>query len=150
MRGRRPRSIPRRRPRSRRESTCRSSPTSCARRRRNSSSCRSRRAARSSTSAYAKVAAAAGLTREQAVRIYAFESGGNGKYDVQAGLEYPRPDARAISTALGYNQLSSTNSVELLAGKGENFVKALQAKGAALSGEGLDALARTLAGLKAI
>ena len=54
--------------------------------------------------AYAKVAAAAGLTREQAVRIYAFESGGNGKYDVQAGLEYPRPDARATSSALGCNQ----------------------------------------------
>jgi len=40
--------------------------------------------------AYAKVAAAAGLTRDQAVRVYAFEAGGNGKYDVQAGLEYER------------------------------------------------------------
>lgn len=38
--------------------------------------------------AYAKVAAAAGLTKAQAVRIYGFESGGNGRYDVQAGLEY--------------------------------------------------------------
>ena len=80
--------------------------------------------------AYAKAAAAAGLTREQAVRIYAFESGGNGKYDVQAGLEYPRPDARAISTALGYNQLLSTNSVELLAEKGHQFIAALQGKAA--------------------
>src|SRR5262245_6286652 len=52
--------------------------------------------------AYAAMAAAAGLTRPQVVRIYAFESGGNGKYDVQAGLEYDRPNARAISTALGY------------------------------------------------
>ena len=38
--------------------------------------------------AYAKVAAAAGLTQGQVVRIYGFESGGNGRYDVQAGLEY--------------------------------------------------------------
>ena len=37
--------------------------------------------------AYAKAAAAAGLTRDQTVRIYAFETGGNGTYDVQAGLD---------------------------------------------------------------
>ena len=55
--------------------------------------------------AYVKVAVAAGLTKEQVVRIYAFESGGDGNYDVQAGLEQPKPGARAISTALGYNQL---------------------------------------------
>jgi hypothetical protein len=100
--------------------------------------------------AYAKVAAAAGLTREQAVRIYAFESGGNGKYDVQAGLEYPRPDARAISTALGYNQLLSTNSVELLAEKGHQFIGALQAKAAGLSGEAKEALQRKIAVLKSM
>ena len=40
--------------------------------------------------AYAKVAGAAGLTSEQAVRVYAFEVGGNGKYDTQAGLEEDR------------------------------------------------------------
>ena len=62
--------------------------------------------------AYAKVASAAGLTKEAAVKIYGFESGGDGKYDVQAGLEYETPGAHAISTALGYNQLLSTNSVE--------------------------------------
>jgi hypothetical protein len=100
--------------------------------------------------AYAKVAAAAGLTREQAVRIYAFESGGNGKYDVQAGLEYPRPDARAISTALGYNQLLSTNSVELLAEKGHQFTSALQGKAAGLSGDAREALQRKLAVLKSM
>ncbi len=47
--------------------------------------------------AYAKVASAAGLAKEQAVRIYGFEAGGDGKYDVQAGLEQPRPGAQAIS-----------------------------------------------------
>jgi hypothetical protein len=100
--------------------------------------------------AYAKVAAAAGLTREQAVRIYAFESGGNGKYDVQAGLEYTRPDARAISTALGYNQLLSTNSVELLAEKGDQFIAALQARAAGSSGDAKEALQRKIAVLKSM
>jgi hypothetical protein len=90
--------------------------------------------------AYAQVAAAAGLTREQAVRIYAFESGGNGKYDVQAGLEYERPNAHAISTALGYNQLLNTNSVELMAEHGDTFVALLRNKSAALGGEDRAAL----------
>jgi hypothetical protein len=85
--------------------------------------------------AYAKVAAAAGLTKDQTVRVYAFESGGNGKYDVQAGLEYEKPNARAISTALGYNQLLNTNSVELMAEQGDKFLAILQKKAAALSGE---------------
>jgi hypothetical protein len=100
--------------------------------------------------AYARAAAAAGITKDQAVRIYAFESSGNGKYDVQAGLEYPRPGAQAISTALGYNQLLSTNSVELLAEKGNQFVKALQEKAAALNGEARAALQRKIAVLKAM
>jgi len=85
--------------------------------------------------AYVKVAAAAGLTREQVVRIYGFEAGGKGTYDVQAGLEYPKPGAQAISTALGYNQLLNTNSVELLAEQGDQFLKALKAKAATLEGE---------------
>jgi hypothetical protein len=100
--------------------------------------------------AYARVAAAAGLTREQVVRIYAFESGGNGKYDVQAGLEYPKPEARAISTALGYNQLLSTNSVELLAEKGHQFIAALQGRAAALPSDAKDALLRKIGILKSM
>ena len=54
--------------------------------------------------AYARAALSAGLTRDGIVRIYGFEAGGNGEYDVEAGLEYTRK-ARAITTALGYNQL---------------------------------------------
>jgi hypothetical protein len=84
--------------------------------------------------AYAAVASAAGLTKDQAVRIYGFESGGNGKYDVQAGLEYDRPGARASTTALGYNQLLATNSVELLAEQGDQFVKTLKNRSAQLTG----------------
>ena len=84
--------------------------------------------------AYAKVALAAGLTKEQIVRIYAFETGGNGTHDAQAGLEYS-PSARAISPALGYNQLLNTNSVELLAERGDAFVNVLKARAAGLAGE---------------
>src|SRR5580765_3596132 len=67
-----------------------------------------------------------------------------------AGLEYPRPGAQAVSTALGYNQLLSTNSVELLAGKGNQVINILQAKAAGLSGDARDALVRKIAALKAM
>ncbi len=85
--------------------------------------------------AYAQVASSAGLTKDQAVRVYAFETGGNGTYDVQAGLTHPRPGARAISPAMGYNQLLSTNSVGLLAEHGDQFVKTLRQKAQQLDGE---------------
>ena len=98
--------------------------------------------------AYVKVAFAAGLTKEQVVRIYAFESGGDGKYDVQAGLEQPKPGAQAISNALGYNQLLATNSVELMAEKGDQFIKTLSEKAAQLSEEAKATLQKELAVLK--
>ncbi len=79
--------------------------------------------------AYARTALAAGLTREQIVRIYGFEAGGNGDYDVQVGLEYNKR-ARAITTALGYNQLLSTNTVEIMAENGSHFIKSLMARAA--------------------
>jgi hypothetical protein len=91
--------------------------------------------------AYAKLALDAGLTKEQIVRIYVFETGGNGTYDAQAGLEYS-PRGRAISPALGYNQLLNTNSVELLAEQGDAFVAALNARAAASDGEARQALER--------
>jgi hypothetical protein len=91
--------------------------------------------------AYAKLALDAGLTREQIVRIYVFETGGNGTYDAQAGLEYS-PRGRAVSPALGYNQLLNTNSVELLAEQGDAFVAVLNARAAALDGEARQALER--------
>lgn len=75
--------------------------------------------------AYAKAASAAGLTSEQCVKIYAFESGGDGTYDVEAGREYDR-HAPAITTALGYNQLLGTNSVELVAEAGDEILSALR------------------------
>jgi hypothetical protein len=84
--------------------------------------------------AYARAATAAGLTREQAVRIYAFELGGNGTYDMQAGLTVPGR-GRPISTALGYNQLLIPNTIGLLAQHGEELLTALRER----AGERADA-----------
>ena len=98
--------------------------------------------------AYARVASAAGLTREQAVRVYSFETGGNGNHDMQSGLSASRPGSRAISTAIGYNQLLTTNSVELLAEQGPEFVKALTAKAALLSGSQRQAMDHKIVVLK--
>ena len=98
--------------------------------------------------AYAKVAAAAGLTRDQAVRIYAFETGGNGTYDGQAGIVGNRKDARPISPAMGYNQLLSTNTVSLLAEHGDKFVTALNASAEALGEPGRKAIDHKIATLQ--
>jgi hypothetical protein len=98
--------------------------------------------------AYARVAAAAGLTREQAVRVYSFETGGNGNHDMQSGLSASRPGSRAISTAIGYNQLLTTNTVELLAEQGPEFVRALAEKAAPLLGAPRQAMDRKIAVLK--
>jgi hypothetical protein len=98
--------------------------------------------------AYAKMASAAGLTKDQIVRIYAFETGGNGTYDAQAGLEYPRPGARAISPAIGYNQLLSTNSVELMAEHGDQFVNTLHNMSKALTGDSKKAMDQKIAAVR--
>jgi hypothetical protein len=98
--------------------------------------------------AYARVASAAGLTREQAVRVYSFETGGNGNHDMQSGLSASRPGSRAISTAIGYNQLLTTNSVELLAEQGQEFVRELTQRAVTLSGSQRKAMDHKIAVLK--
>jgi hypothetical protein len=98
--------------------------------------------------AYAKVAAAAGLTREQAVRVYAFETGGNGTYDGQAGLITSRKDARPISPAIGYNQLLSTNTVSLLAEHGDKLIAALRAAAAKVDDVARQAMENKIAALQ--
>jgi hypothetical protein len=102
--------------------------------------------------AYAKAATAAGLTREQAVGIYVFETGGNGTYDGQAGLVGAggRQSGRPISPAVGYNQLLSTNSVSLLAEYGERFVAALQKSADAQTGAGRKAMESKIAALRRV
>jgi hypothetical protein len=96
--------------------------------------------------AYGRVASAAGLTREQAVRVYSFETGGNGNYDMQSG--YRGPGTRPISTAIGYNQLLTTNSVELIAEQGHEIIKALTEKAATLAGAARKTMDHKIAVLK--
>jgi hypothetical protein len=98
--------------------------------------------------AYARAALAAGLTRDQIVGVYAFETGGNGVYDSQAGLVPYRPGARAISPAVGYNQLLSTNTVSLLAQDGNRYLLALRQKAKGLTGPAKLAVERKIEGLK--
>jgi hypothetical protein len=95
---------------------------------------------------YAQAAAAAGLTRDQIVGVYAFETGGNGTYDMQAGVSPTRP--RAISPAIGYNQLLSTNSVSILAEYGNRLLTVLRQKAKAMSGGGKLAMERRIEALK--
>jgi hypothetical protein len=95
--------------------------------------------------AYARYARASGLTREQAVRVYSFETGGNGNHDMQSGVHN---GSRAISTAVGYNQLLTTNSVELLAEQGQELIRALADKAAQTSGPARKALEHKLAVLR--
>ena len=96
--------------------------------------------------AYAKAAATAGLTREQIIGVYAFETGGNGTYDMQAGVSATRP--RAISPAIGYNQLLSTNSVSILAEHGGRVLAAVRQKAKALAGDAKLAMERKIEALK--
>jgi hypothetical protein len=98
--------------------------------------------------AYAKVALASGLTRDQIVGVYVFETGGNGNYDSQAGLVPYRPGARAISPAVGYNQLLSTNSVSLLAEHGGRLTAILRQKANTLSGNAKIAMERKIEAFK--
>ena len=98
--------------------------------------------------AYAKAALAGGLTRDQIVGIYVFETGGNGAYDSQAGLVPYRPGARAISPAVGYNQLLSTNTVSLLAEDGNRYLAALRQKAKGLMGPAKVRMERKIEALK--
>ena len=98
--------------------------------------------------AYAQAARAAGLTREQIVGVYAFETGGRGAYDTQAGLEPPGPGKHAISPALGYNQLLSTNSVSILAEHGGRILAALRQKAKAAAGDTRFAMTAKIEALK--
>ena len=98
--------------------------------------------------AYAKAALASGLTRDQIVGVYVFETGGNGNYDSQAGLVPYRPGARAISPAVGYNQLLSTNSVSLLAEHGGRLTAILRQKANALNGSAKIAMERKIESFK--
>ncbi|MET0431313.1 MAG: hypothetical protein ABWZ86_02445 [Hyphomicrobium sp.] len=77
---------------------------------------------------YAAEADALGLSKEQVVRIYALETGGNGTYDTQAGIHPIKKTGRAISSAIGYGQLLDANSINELARSGTVFIRRLEEK----------------------
>lgn len=76
--------------------------------------------------AYAIEALAQGLSKDQVVRVYAFETGGKGTYDMQAGIDPLTKQGRGISTALGYAQLLAANSSNELVKHGPGFVRRLE------------------------
>jgi hypothetical protein len=76
---------------------------------------------------YAQEALAVGLTKDQVVRIYALETGGQGTYDMQSGFNPVTKQGRAISSALGYAQLLHANSTSELVKHGDAFARRLLA-----------------------
>ena len=76
--------------------------------------------------AYAIEALAHGLTKDNVVRVYAFETGGKGTHDMQAGIDPITRTGRGISTALGYAQLLAANSCNELVKHGPGFVQRLE------------------------
>jgi hypothetical protein len=79
---------------------------------------------------YAQEALAVGLTKDQVVRIYALETGGQGTYDMQSGFNPITKMGRPISSALGYAQLLHANSTSELVKHGERFARRLLAMAA--------------------
>jgi hypothetical protein len=84
---------------------------------------------------YAREALSVGLTKGQVVNIYAFETGGEGTYDMQSGINPVTKKGHAISSALGYAQLLHANSVDELVQHGEGFVRRLEAGAKAAAGD---------------
>jgi hypothetical protein len=74
--------------------------------------------------AYALESLRLGLTRDQVVRVYALETGGQGTHDTQSG--YNARTGRAASTGLGYAQLLAPNSIERVRKEGPDFAARLE------------------------
>ncbi|MEO1281850.1 MAG: hypothetical protein AAFV69_08955 [Pseudomonadota bacterium] len=75
---------------------------------------------------YARDALRLGLSKDQVVRVYALETGGNGTADMQAGIHPISKKGRPISSALGYAQLLNANSTTELVKHGDEFLKRLR------------------------
>jgi hypothetical protein len=75
---------------------------------------------------YAKEALAAGLTKDQVVRIYSLETSGLGTADMVAGIHPIRKTGTPISTAIGYAQLLAANTINEIAKSGPKFIERLR------------------------
>jgi hypothetical protein len=76
---------------------------------------------------YATEALRVGLTKEQVVRVYALETGGNGTFDTLSGINPVTRQGTPISSALGYAQILHANSVGAIAKHGDAFARRLTA-----------------------
>ena len=85
---------------------------------------------------YAAEALRLGLTKSQVVRVYALETGGIGTADMVAGIHPIRKTGRPISSALGYAQLLSANTLNMLQKHGRRFIARLEGLRAEASSEG--------------
>ena len=98
---------------------------------------------------YAEEAISLGLTKEQVVRVYALETGGDGTADMQAGIHPITKKGKPISSALGYAQLLHANTIGELVKHGDQFVKRLQRLKATSSDPArIDELHRKIASLQ--
>lgn len=75
---------------------------------------------------YAAEALQLGLAKEQVVRVYALETGGDGTADMQSGINPVTKKGKPISSALGYAQLLHANTIGELVKHGDDFLKRLQ------------------------
>ncbi len=78
---------------------------------------------------YAADAIAVGLSKDQVIRVYALETGGRGTYDMQAGIDPDSRQGKPISSAIGYAQLLTANSINELVKHGDAFAARLDATG---------------------
>lgn len=100
---------------------------------------------------YAAEAISLGLTKEQVVRVYALETGGDGTADMQSGINPITKKGKPISSALGYAQLLHANTIGELVKHGDQFVKRLQRlHAAAQDGARAAELQRKIASLQAM
>lgn len=98
---------------------------------------------------YAEEAISLGLAKEQVVRVYALETGGDGTADMQAGINPITKKGKPISSALGYAQLLHANTIGELVKHGDQFVKRLQRLKATSSDPArIDELHRKIASLQ--
>lgn len=82
---------------------------------------------------YAEEAISLALTKEQVVRVYALETGGDGTADMQAGIHPITKKGKPISSALGYAQLLHANTIGELVKHGDSFINRLKRLEAAAS-----------------
>jgi hypothetical protein len=99
---------------------------------------------------YALEALAHGLSKDQVVRVYALETGGQGTHDMQSGINPITKRGTPISTALGYAQLLHANSVNEVVKHGDTFIARLEssARSPGVSAERAAALRRKVQSLR--